>query len=125
MDIERIKEIKLLTSLKSTDDKGKPIVWLAGQVFKPGEKPVPQPILRELTEKRRGGPIVEVTFKPEPPPISVVEEPQKAQQEVPDIIPDDIPEEKPEEPVVETVAKKPVAKKPAVKRAARRSTQKK
>jgi len=111
MNIERIKSVKLLKTLKGTDDNGKPIYWLAGETFYPDKKPLPQSILRELSVKRMGGSILEVVFKPEsPPPIVEPEkiEPEKVEPEKelspvevpepnPDITPDDIEEEKPKE----------------------------
>jgi len=106
MNIERIKSVKLLKTLKGTDDNGKPIYWLAGETFYPDKKPLPQSILRELSVKRMGGSILEVVFKPESPPPIV--EPEKIEPEkelspvevpepTPDIPPDDIEEEKPKE----------------------------
>ena len=53
MDIESIKKVKLLVSLKGTEG-GKQILWLAGTVFDKDIKPFPPSISAELQLKRIG-----------------------------------------------------------------------
>lgn len=119
MEIERIKKITMLTTLKGTD-KGKPIYWLAGDKFYPDKEPLPQSILRELSTKRRGGPILDIEYKPEPesPPLVLEEKPEKEAsdpEENPDVNPDDVKDVTPKKEPPKKSAKAP----------ARRRTQKK
>ncbi|RLI36473.1 hypothetical protein DRO66_05560 [Candidatus Bathyarchaeota archaeon] len=85
MKLERIKKVRLLTSLKGTDIKGKSILWLKGTVFDKEVKPFPPSIHAEVGLMRIG--VLEVVeyypepqSKPEAPPeeIQVVEEKPKA-----------------------------------------------
>jgi len=51
MDIESIKKVKLLVSLKGTEE-GKQTVWLKGTVFDKNVKPFPSTIIEELRADR-------------------------------------------------------------------------
>ena len=51
MDIESIKKVKLLVSLKGTEE-GKQTVWLRGTVFDKDVKPFPPSIIEELKADR-------------------------------------------------------------------------
>ena len=51
MDIESIKKVKLLVSLKGTEG-GKQILWLGGTVFDKDIKPFPSSVNAELQIKR-------------------------------------------------------------------------
>jgi hypothetical protein len=53
MDIEKIKKVRLLVSLKGTRD-GKQQLWLAGTVFDRDKKPFPASITSEIMSKRIG-----------------------------------------------------------------------
>jgi hypothetical protein len=109
--IERIESIKLLKTLKGTDEEGKPTYWYAGEVYYPDKKPVPQSVLQELSTKRKGGSILEIKYKPEsPPPVKEpANEPEKEKEseEDPVIPPDDDKDEKSkEDPPVKLLRRK-------------------
>lgn len=90
MEIEKIKKVKLLVSLKGVEG-GKQQLWLAGTVFDKDKKPFPASIMAELTSKRIG--VLEVV-ELYPDPLGGVEEVKEA----PVIIPDDNKEEETKKP---------------------------
>jgi hypothetical protein len=57
MDIEIIKKVELLVSLKGTED-GKQQIWLVGTVFDKSVKPFPTSIIEEIKLNR-----IRPTFK--------------------------------------------------------------
>lgn len=100
MKVERIKSVTLLTTLKGTDEKGKPVYWEAGRVFLPKENPLPQSILAELSNVRKGGPIVKIEYLPDPLPEIEVKAPES--------IPDDSLEKKVEKPSLARIVRTPI-----------------
>lgn len=124
MDFERIKRVKLLKTLKGTDDDGKQLVWLAGTEWK--KKPYPRSIMQELGLNRPG--MLEIEYEPESPPEKPVEvEEAKVVEETLDVTPDDKPEVKKPEKTRAKVKKakaKPAAKKSAPRKSRRRKAKK-
>jgi len=86
--IEGIKRVKLLRTLKGTDSEGKPKYFYAGTEFFPQKKPLPQSILSELYQKRKGGSVLEVEYLPEPPPETLVKDPEVT-DDAPEVTDDD------------------------------------
>lgn len=111
MDFERIKSVKLLKTLKGTDDNGKQLVWLAGTVW--DKKPYPRSIMQEFGLNRPG--MLEIIYEPDPLPV--VPEKTKAVEATSDVTPDDTQKE-----VTKKPKPKAVLKKAAPRRGRRRKT---
>jgi hypothetical protein len=54
MKLERIKKVRLLTSLKGTDENERPTLWLRGTEFDKEKKPFPPNIVEEIAEFLNG-----------------------------------------------------------------------
>lgn len=121
MDFERIKSVKLLKTLKGTDDDGKQLVWLAGTVWK--KKPYPRSIMQELGLNRPG--MLEVEYMAEEP-VDKQPAPQpetETVEETLDVTPDDTPKEVPKKPKPKAkAAKAKVVRKKATPRRRKRKT---
>lgn len=89
MNIERVKRVELLVTLKGTDPKGKQIVWLKGTEWDGRKKPFPSLILQEMSLKRVG--VLKVEYYPEPQLTKVEEKTDNL-----DANPDGISNEEPE-----------------------------
>jgi len=115
MKLERIKKVRLLTSLKGTDIKGKSILWLKGTVFDKEVKPFPPSIHAEVGLMRIG--VLEVVeYYPEPQ-----SEPEASPEEIPEVV-EEIPEVLQGKPYVE---EKPKAKPKAKSKTPKQRTQRK
>ena len=84
MDIERIKAVKLLVTLKGmAPDNSQQYIWFPGTVFK---KPFPKNIVAELALNRPGV-------------LEIIEEPPSEPKEPEKLEASDAPEKQPEDPV--------------------------
>jgi len=99
MNIEEIKKVKLLVTLKGTDNEGKQTKWLGGTVFDKAIRPFPPNITIELKRmEKRKPPIFEILERypkevPKPvetapmPEIPTPEEKAKEELEKPKTVP--------------------------------------